>query len=143
MPSDEYAPIIRGGLKLKGSKPAGVTKKKKRPKAPKDASASTSRDGEADKSALQKALEDEEKEIARGDDGEGVDLRELETRGDDGKTASERQYEEVRRKRVCSPPPFFPPPFLFEAILCFPSHFLSTAPFMGWFYACVLMWESG
>ncbi|KAE9366090.1 DUF1754-domain-containing protein [Stipitochalara longipes BDJ] len=102
MPGDEYSSVVRGGLKLKG----GVTKKKKKSK-PKTA------DEEGKKDALRKALEDEDtavgKEIEKrkAKDGEeeaegerdGVD-RELEERGNDGKTASERAYEEMRRKRL-------------------------------------------
>jgi protein FAM32A len=122
MPGDEYASTIRGGLKLKGAKPSGVTKKKKKEKSKhKDSS-----DGESSKkSLLQKALEDEDaaaaaassssssKDLIRGEgkEGEGLseaELRELDPRGDDGKTASERQYEEMRRKRVR---PSFPLPF--------------------------------
>jgi protein FAM32A len=112
MPSDDYS-AIRGGLKLKGSKPAGVTKKKKKSKTPKDTNTTSNDDasqdiaeGEKSKlSALQKALEDEDVDM-RGKDGKGeeldeVKLRELDPRDDDGKTASERQYEDMRRKRVC------------------------------------------
>ena len=32
MPSDDYAPVVRGGLKLKGSAPSGIKKKKKKVK---------------------------------------------------------------------------------------------------------------
>jgi protein FAM32A len=100
MPGDEYSSVVRGGLKLKG----GVTKKKKKSK-PKSA------DAEGKKDAIRKALEDEDtavgKEIEKrkakeGEEeveGDGGD-RELEERGGDGKTASERAYEEMRRKRV-------------------------------------------
>jgi protein FAM32A len=103
MPSDEYAPVIRGALKLKGSGPSGVTKKKK--KKPKPAAESS----EDKKSAIQKALEDEDastsKEIserkAKGDDDAEDGSRDLEEKGNDGKTASERAFEEMRRKRVC------------------------------------------
>jgi protein FAM32A len=106
MPSD--APVIRGALKLKGS---GITKKKKK-KAKADAESS-----EDKKSAIQKALEEEDtavgKEVVKskskgkGEDAEGEEEgdRELEERGHDGKTASERAYEEMRRKRVCVSPP--------------------------------------
>jgi protein FAM32A len=94
MPSDDYAPTARGGLKLKGSnsgKPSGVEKKKKKKKKPQD--------------TLQKALEDEEASAKNADaDEEELDeakLRELEERGGDGKTASERAQEEMRRRRVC------------------------------------------
>jgi protein FAM32A len=100
MPADEYSSVVRGGLKLKGG--SGVTKKKKKSKA-------KLADGEK-KDAIQKALEDEDastaKEIEKRKvegDGEGEEEgdRELEERGNDGKTASERAYEEMRRKRVC------------------------------------------
>lgn len=63
------------------------------------------------KSALQSALEEEDAEsskaIAKKGKGEAAEeeldeeaLRELEERGGDGKTASERAYEEMRRKRL-------------------------------------------
>ncbi|KAG0645368.1 hypothetical protein D0Z07_8859 [Hyphodiscus hymeniophilus] len=109
MPSDDYA-AIRGGLKLKGSKPSGVTKKKKKSKTAKDSIPTTSsndavsKDAEGGESALQKALQDEDEDLAtrgRGDVGLSEEkLRELDPRDDDGKTASERQYEETRRKRL-------------------------------------------
>jgi len=106
MPADEYAPVVRGALKLKGSTPSGIKKKKKKPKIS-DTEASSSK-----KSALQSALEEEDAEsskaIAKKGKGEAAEeeldeeaLRELEERGGDGKTASERAYEEMRRKRVC------------------------------------------
>lgn len=113
MPSDDYtSSTIRGSLKLKGgpSKPEGIKKKKKKPKAPTTESSP----------ALQKAIEDEdivvggsedlvkskgkrkEKDAeAEGDELDDEQLRELDPRGGDGKTASERAYEEMRRKRVC------------------------------------------
>jgi len=89
-------------LKLKGS---GISKKKKKKAKPSDESSEK-------KSAIQKALEDEDsavgKEVVKSkgkgkeEDGdeEGQGLRELEERGNDGKTASERAYEEMRRKRL-------------------------------------------
>ena len=108
MPSDDYA-AIGGGLKLKGSKPAGITKKKKKPKTHIDGTSSTSKDAASDgakggKSALQRALEDEDIDMSQAGRGQKLDearLKELDPRGNDGKTASERQYEETRRKRVC------------------------------------------
>ncbi len=106
MPSDEYAPVVRSALKLKGSGPSGITKKKKKKSKHSVAEPSDQ------KSAIQKALEDEDtstskdisKSKAKGDDEGEEGERELEERGNDGKTASERAYEEMRRKRVC---PFF------------------------------------
>jgi len=105
MPADVYAPVVRGALKLKGSTPSGIKKKKKKPKIS-DTEASSSK-----KSALQSALEEEDAEsskaIAKKGKGEAAEeeldeeaLRELEERGGDGKTASERAYEEMRRKRL-------------------------------------------
>jgi protein FAM32A len=102
MPADEYASTIRGGLKLKGGAPGGIKKKKKKAR-------DTSSSSESKASALQKALEDEDAAavVKKGKGKEGEEdldedaLRELEERGDDGKTASERAHEEMRRKRVC------------------------------------------
>jgi protein FAM32A len=106
MPSDAYASVVRGGLKLKGS--SGITKKKKKKSKEKEGEVA-----EGKKDALQKALEDEDSAFVKindkekGKDGEDGDAeveegdRELEERGKDGKTASERAYEEMRRKRVC------------------------------------------
>ncbi|KAH6711175.1 hypothetical protein DL95DRAFT_378036 [Leptodontidium sp. 2 PMI_412] len=110
MPADEYAPVVRGALKLKGSAPSGIKKKKKKPKTSESEASSSTK-----KSALQSALEEEDAESskavvkgkgnAKGEDGveeelDEVALRELEERGGDGKTASERAYEEMRRKRL-------------------------------------------
>jgi protein FAM32A len=80
MPSDEYASTSRGGLKLKGG--SGITKKKKKSKKDPEASASS-----AKKSAIQKALEDEDgKEEAEGKGKElsEEELKELEERGGEG-----------------------------------------------------------
>jgi len=103
MPSDDYTSAVRGGLKLKGAssaKPSGIKKKKKK------TAASTS-DSKAE--SIEKALVDED--AKQKNDGEGErdpdelseeQLKELEQRGGDGKTASERAYEDMRRKRVRS-----------------------------------------
>ncbi|CAG8982108.1 hypothetical protein HYALB_00003200 [Hymenoscyphus albidus] len=103
MPSDDYTPIVRGGLKLKGSSSAGIKKKKKKDK-------SKTSTGATKEEALTKAIEnkdtektekDDEDEVYRGEDGEELDLTTLEQRSaNDGKTASERAYEENRRKRL-------------------------------------------
>lgn len=106
MPTDDYTPVVRGALKLKGSGPSGVTKKKKKSKTPKTPKPESS---SASTSALQKALQEEDNTAEsangreRGDGDNGAELRELEERGNDGKTASERAREEMRRKRVCLP----------------------------------------
>jgi len=109
MPSDDYTSTSRGSLKLKGSTPSGIKKKKKKDKSKLSVVAEG---GAAADSALQKVLADEDTSTMKGhDDKKGerdeeldeTQLRELETRDGDGKTASERQYEEMRRKRVRIP----------------------------------------
>lgn len=100
MVSDDYSPVVRGGLKLKGaSKPTGVTKKKKKKSTTTSSDPSTSSSvSETKKSALQAALEEEDtKEAAEKDEAK---MKELEEVGGDAKTASERQMEEMRRKRL-------------------------------------------
>lgn len=62
MPSDEYKTAIGGGLKLKGSKPAGVNKSKKKKK-------SKEKTGDIDSAKLQNALAEEDRKA--GEDGEG------------------------------------------------------------------------
>jgi len=106
MPADEYSSVVRGGLKLKGTAPSGISKKKKKDKKkPKEAADGEKR--ESKNGALRKALEDEDEAMVRardkgegGGEGEEEGDRELEVRGNDGKTASERAYEEMRRRRV-------------------------------------------
>jgi protein FAM32A len=103
MPGDEYASVVRGGLKLKGGAPAGVKKKKKKSKAP---STST----ESKSSALEAALGDEDPNSSPSKDivlkkgkGKAPEDDELVPEDDDHedlKTASERAHEEMRRKRV-------------------------------------------
>jgi len=94
--SDDYTPIVRGGLKLKGSKPSGIKKKSK---------SKTSSSSSLAKIPSAAPTSSSQKEKRKDDDGEEEadeeKLRELDPRGDDGKTASERAYEEMRRKRVC------------------------------------------
>ncbi|EPE32581.1 hypothetical protein GLAREA_07715 [Glarea lozoyensis ATCC 20868] len=91
MPSDDYTPIVRGGLKLKGaSAPSGIKKKKKKSK-PTVNEEGLSKAIDSDAGSSKKAAAQEE---------EGLDLRELEPKDFDGKTATERAYEETRRKRL-------------------------------------------
>lgn len=119
MPDEAYSSVSRGALKLKGSSSStsGIKKKKKKPKPSAEPS-------EPKTSALQRALEDEDAsaELTLGEKGKSKDvsdrtgdgdeneegqeedsarMRELDPRGQDGKTASERAREEMRRKRVC------------------------------------------
>ena len=90
MPTDDYH-TPGGGLKLKGSKPTGIKKKKKKP------SSSTP----SKESALQKAQDEDASGSKPSAGDEDDESRELEQRDPhDGKTASERAAEEMRRKRV-------------------------------------------
>ncbi|RDW64866.1 hypothetical protein BP6252_10517 [Coleophoma cylindrospora] len=95
MASDDYTPSIGGGLKLKGSKPTGVTKKKKKDKKAKS---------EDSGAAIQKALKEVDKEALKefeekeGDAGEA--RREAEEELGHGKTEAEKRRDEMRRKRL-------------------------------------------
>lgn len=106
MPSDEYTSVSRGGLKLKGASSSKISKKKKKPKPSVESE-------EGRKSALAKVVEDEDEKVrgkvkdgeGEGEmdrDGEENEMRELDPRDGDGKTASERAQEEMRRRRVSS-----------------------------------------
>jgi len=98
MPSEEYTSAVGGGLKLKGSRPGGVTKKKKKKehKPAKD----TSPPSDTKKTALQRALEEEDADIEIDDSRlvEDEERGEGDSRG--GKTAAEKAMEEMRRKRL-------------------------------------------
>lgn len=103
MASSEYS-IIRGGLKLKGSKPTGVTKTKKKKSS--SAKKDKVQENPSEEISLQKALADEDSSTAKDKDGLGKELSEeelkqLDPTDGDGKTAAERQMEEMRRRRVC------------------------------------------
>jgi protein FAM32A len=112
MADDDYH-TPGGGLKLKGSKPAGIKKKKKKPSS----SSTPSRE-----SALQKAASREEASSSKPSEDDDAELRELEQRDPhDGKTAAERAAEEMRRKRVrdsLSHSPVFLPYFPFFVSTC-------------------------
>ena len=115
MPSDDYSSSVGGGLKLKGgasiAKPSGIKKKKKK----KTVASQAASDSKTE--ALQKALGEEDAAQKKSGKGDGdaeeelseEQLRDLEYRSGDGKTASERAHEEMRRRRVCSQSalPFF------------------------------------
>ena len=108
MPSDDYAPVVRGGLKLKGtSSPAGIKKKKKKP---------STKPTTINEEELSKALSKQKEKETEGRDKDGeeedLNLRELEDKDFDGKTATERAYEETRRKRV-SP---LPTPHIYSTV---------------------------
>jgi protein FAM32A len=111
MPTDDYTPIVRGGLKLKGSSatPSGIKKKKKnkKPKPVDEESLSRAVTENEESGSSGTLLQTTKSRKDDGSDGEedNLDLRELEQRGEhDGKTATERAYEETRRKRVSSLP---------------------------------------
>jgi protein FAM32A len=102
MPNDEYSTAIGGGLKLKGGKPRGVVKKKKK----KDKEKSNV------KGAIEEAVSSTETAVVKkSTDGEGgqssfkVHEEEADNGNDygygDGKTEAERKHEEMRKKRVC------------------------------------------
>ncbi len=109
MAGDDYSSAISGGLKLKGGKPVGVTKKKKKDKS-KDYK--TGKDPKT--LALEGALSSEEKDLVPGKKTEGEekddskDMEEDSYRDSNGKTEAERKYEEMRKKRVCLFPLLFP-----------------------------------
>ena len=105
MAGDDYSAAIGGGLKLKGSKPTGVTRKKKKSK-PKNSDDSTT-------AALQNALADEERaaaaEKALVEERQAGAAEEEDYEPGSSKTEAERNYEEMRRKRVRAiPSPRFP-----------------------------------
>lgn len=93
MAGDEYTSVVGGGLKLKGSKPSGVMKKKKKAKVAKvdktiaedDQSSSGKKSGSLDDTIT-------EEELTR--------LEEEAYGQEDRKTETERKYEEMKRKRV-------------------------------------------
>lgn len=113
MPSDDYTTgAIGGGLKLKGSKPLGITKTKKKKKDKLKAAGEstdevssardvTTLDGENGKGKGKKA------EITDDIDAEELERLEGEAYGGGGggKTEAERKHEEMKWKRVCLTPP--------------------------------------
>ena len=116
-PSSEYSTPSRGGLKLKGAKPEGVTKKKKKKDRAKGL------DSKEDVRPAEREG-DGEKGEGKGEGGQELSEEELRTLEDgdtgDKKTAAERAQEEMRRRRVC---------------------FLSYASFSSpLFLVCVLGW---
>jgi protein FAM32A len=100
MPKDDYASAIGGGLKLKGSKPEGVKKKKKKDKSKisSDLASTSTKDPEASKD-----LEGKETKVSEDVDAEELGRLEEEAYGGSGggKTEAEKKYDEMKRKRVC------------------------------------------
>lgn len=95
MPGEEYNSAVGGGLKLKGSKPSGISKKKKKSKIAKTDGTNGSRETETSDRA-------KKKDAIREDIGED-ELARLEDEAyaqDNGKTEAERKHEEMKRKRV-------------------------------------------
>jgi protein FAM32A len=104
MPSDDYTSAIGGGLKLKGSKPSGITKTKKKKK---DKLKSVGEAGEASAASSSTEITKPESENATksrkaevSDDVEADELLSLEEEAYGGKTETERKHEEMKRKRV-------------------------------------------
>jgi len=99
MPKDDYASAIGGGLKLKGSKPEGVKKKKKKDKSKLsgDLASTSTKDSEASKDV-------EGKETAVREDVDAQELERLEEEAyggsGGGKTEAEKKYDEMKRKRA-------------------------------------------
>jgi protein FAM32A len=94
MPTDDYTPITRGSLKLKGVKDSKIDKKKKKKKKTED-SDSISKSAEV-------VASDKDGEDALG--AEGSAEKPPTTHTGAGKTEAERRHEEMRRKRVrCAP----------------------------------------
>lgn len=102
MAGDDYSSAISGGLKLKGGKPVGVTKKKK-----KDKTKESKLDKDPRTLALGGVLNSDDKALVPRENTEGEekderkDMDEDSHRDSDGKTEAERRHEEMRKKRVC------------------------------------------
>ena len=105
MPAEDYMPATSGSLKLKGVQNSKISKKKKRSKAPPQAS--STRDSAASPSPRRQLTAGEQKlhtgsqlekreELETASDTEKQDLP-LHGRG---KTEAEIRHEEKRRKRV-------------------------------------------
>ncbi|TVY12514.1 Protein FAM32A [Lachnellula arida] len=110
MPSDDYTPTVRGGLKLKGSAPTGI-KKKKKSKTSTITTTSTSTSEPTTSTTLQNPPTEETPSTSTSssnpphdpnhDPTQNLNLKTLEQKSSsDGKTPSERAYEETRRKRL-------------------------------------------
>jgi len=106
MPSDDYISAVGGGLKLKGGAPAGVKKKKKKKKTQKDISQGSTAKLEKN---LEDMLEETADELKQGEGAADQDKMPEEAGDDrededgergDGKTETERRYEEMRRRRL-------------------------------------------
>ena len=129
MPSDDYASISRGPLKLKGA--AGVAKKKKKKSKDKggttdlEKNLSTGDKNNNSETALvpAEAGDDGTPELSRHSPGNGADDddarrrrgrsesgeqdRDKDSREDDNKTETERRFAEAKRKRVRLRPSVF------------------------------------
>ena len=117
MPSSDYTTVVGGGLKLKGSKPNGIEKKKKKTKKPTAPSTSTPFPTTSAVSAADRREKDSETglEAALKDEDDSVTRRANEEDEDEGprdgdekgtkvysrqKTEAEMRHEEMRRRRV-------------------------------------------
>jgi len=103
MGKDDYS-STGGGLKLKGSKPSGVEKKRKK-KVPASTSATVTKETSEEKpgtaSTLQAVLLEEHETMSRelGKTDEDADSKRNEL-DEIHKTEAERRHEEMRRKRL-------------------------------------------
>lgn len=97
MPADDYSSAVGGGLKLKGSKPTGIGKRKKKDKSKIAEANATEGSREGGEDALI------QKSGIVGEDIDEKELAKLEQEAyapGDGKTEAERKHEEMKRKRV-------------------------------------------
>ncbi|POS86588.1 hypothetical protein EPUL_002094 [Erysiphe pulchra] len=111
-PSEEYAPIVRGPLKLKGSGPSGIQKKKKKKKKPINHDQESPNHNENLSAPLgqSKTLADDGDRIHNEDESAASSLTKKDAFQQDnesidqdraaGKTASEQAFEEMRKKRL-------------------------------------------
>ncbi|KHJ34707.1 putative duf1754 superfamily protein [Erysiphe necator] len=116
-PSEEYAPVVHGPLKLKGSGPSGIRKikKKKKKKKAHEENGSQNQNENSSKSIVQ-SIPLSEPSNPNKNEGEknisnkthDLSLSKVDEHLDDtidqdwaaGKTASERAFEEMRKKRL-------------------------------------------
>lgn len=102
MPASDYTSTVSGGLKLKGgAKDAGVKKKSKKSKTPKDKPAKpTAQEGEATSESKDKDTTLALSTTPSDRDATPSDLQSTNSGTGTGKTEAQRRHEEIKRKRV-------------------------------------------
>ncbi|TVY57166.1 Protein FAM32A [Lachnellula cervina] len=110
MPSDDYTPTVRGGLKLKGSAPPKSSSTSKHQTTSTSTSEPTTSVSTSTSTSLQTPPTEENTSTSTSKPNPdansnsphdpNLDLKTLEPISSDGKTPSERAYEETRRKRL-------------------------------------------